>query len=361
MKNKIKYGLSIASIFMICSISKSQTGFSITVKLEGMIGTKKVNLLTVSEKALGPEKYRLTDTVATTSLKDGLFNFLGETSSYGKLYAISIEGSKNFYMLLSNGDQVIINGKYQEWPMAQVSGSTGTIDWYEYKRKFDKLKVLGNEEQVNIFRRDFIRDHPNSVYSAYVILRNQDMTIAERQVEYKKLTPYAKASFFGMQILPAIRSGEVIDPIKSGYIIPDFSITMADGNIRSIRKIVSKNKLTLIDLWASWCVACREETPNLKKVYSVFRNKGFGILAVSTDEKEIAWKKAMKEENTPWPNGRDNVRNAWSELFLLRAIPGLILVDEKGKMISFHGMSDFPEFGPRIRGKELHKTIADLL
>ena len=48
---------------------------------------------------------------------------------------------------------------------------------------------------------------------------------------------------------------------------------------------VSKNKYTLIDFWASWCGPCRKEMPNVVEAYKAFKDKGFGIVGVSLDEK----------------------------------------------------------------------------
>jgi len=54
---------------------------------------------------------------------------------------------------------------------------------------------------------------------------------------------------------------------------------------------VSKNKITLIDFWASWCAPCLAEVPHLKEAYKGYRSRGFEIVGISLDQSSEAWKK----------------------------------------------------------------------
>ena len=43
-------------------------------------------------------------------------------------------------------------------------------------------------------------------------------------------------------------------------------------------------KVTIIDFWAAWCKPCREENPNVVKVYNKYHDKGLNIISVSLDK-----------------------------------------------------------------------------
>lgn len=56
----------------------------------------------------------------------------------------------------------------------------------------------------------------------------------------------------------------------------------------------------LLVFWASWCGPCRKEIPDLKKLYEKYGDK-LAIAQVSIDKDTVAWRRAMTEEQMPWP------------------------------------------------------------
>jgi thiol-disulfide isomerase/thioredoxin len=45
-----------------------------------------------------------------------------------------------------------------------------------------------------------------------------------------------------------------------------------------------KNRVTLVNFWATWCTPCREEFPDLIKIDAEFREKGLDFFIVSLDD-----------------------------------------------------------------------------
>jgi thiol-disulfide isomerase/thioredoxin len=59
-------------------------------------------------------------------------------------------------------------------------------------------------------------------------------------------------------------------------------------DVKGIKKLVknNKNKLRLINVWASWCVPCKIEFPELVKIYRIYRNRRtteFELVTISAD------------------------------------------------------------------------------
>jgi len=46
-----------------------------------------------------------------------------------------------------------------------------------------------------------------------------------------------------------------------------------------------RGSVVLVNLWATWCPPCRFETPYLQELYSVYRDRGFEVVGVSTDSR----------------------------------------------------------------------------
>lgn len=100
--------------------------------------------------------------------------------------------------------------------------------------------------------------------------------------------------------------------------------------------IFKNNKLTLVEFWASWCGPCRVEMPKYYQLYEQYKDKGFGIIAVSMDNKRDMWLKAIKQDGLDvhhiselkGPNGDDMRR------FEIKGIPANMLVDATGKIVA---------------------------
>jgi cytochrome c biogenesis protein CcmG, thiol:disulfide interchange protein DsbE len=60
-------------------------------------------------------------------------------------------------------------------------------------------------------------------------------------------------------------------------------IDLATGDSVSLRERY-KGKVTLVNIWATWCVPCRVEMPAMQSVYDSLQSRGFRIAAVSVDE-----------------------------------------------------------------------------
>ncbi len=132
----------------------------------------------------------------------------------------------------------------------------------------------------------------------------------------------------------------------------DVTIPSIDGKEIKLSEIISKNKLTLIDCWASWCGPCRAEMPNVVELYKKYKSKGLEIIGISFDEDAQKWKDAIKTMNMTWPQLSElrSWDNKMTELYGVTSIPYTILINQDGIIV-----------GKEMRGNELDRFIADFL
>ena len=132
---------------------------------------------------------------------------------------------------------------------------------------------------------------------------------------------------------------DIIELIKKlGGSISKKPIKMIDAKIMSINGKTSKlsdykNKIILLNLWATWCPPCRAEMPSMQKLYNNFKNKNFTIIAVSQGENLSIVKKYTNDNNYNFPIYIDN-NNEVARSYNTGSIPTTYLIDKNGYLIA---------------------------
>ncbi len=130
----------------------------------------------------------------------------------------------------------------------------------------------------------------------------------------------------------------------------------------SLKAILKKNegKVVVINLWATWCVPCREEFPDLIKLYGKYRAKGLELILISVDnaEQRRQVKAFLKENGATFPT-YINAEETYEALidFLapdwIGGFPTTFVIDRKGRLtVSLVGGQNYQVF---------QKAVAPLL
>ncbi len=113
---------------------------------------------------------------------------------------------------------------------------------------------------------------------------------------------------------------------------PDFELSGLDG--KKLRLQDYRGQLVLLNFWATFCVPCREEMPQLEALWKSFKDKGFTVIAIATDRgnaKEV--KRFVQETALTFPVVLDpdgKVRNNYEII----GLPTTYLIGRDGR---FHG------------------------
>jgi cytochrome c-type biogenesis protein len=62
---------------------------------------------------------------------------------------------------------------------------------------------------------------------------------------------------------------------------PEYCASTLDGKTSCLADFT--DKVTIVNVWATWCIPCREEMPALEDLYKEFSHKGLEIIGVSVD------------------------------------------------------------------------------
>jgi peroxiredoxin len=110
------------------------------------------------------------------------------------------------------------------------------------------------------------------------------------------------------------------------------SLILPDAQGKTIALSSYMGKVVLLDFWASWCKPCRENSPELVRLYSTFKGQGLEILGVSVDDNRTAWQKAVKTDKMTWPQVivPASDKNRVLSTYGVSYIPATFLMDRNG-------------------------------
>jgi thiol-disulfide isomerase/thioredoxin len=118
---------------------------------------------------------------------------------------------------------------------------------------------------------------------------------------------------------------------------PLFSAVDTFGRVQKLNKqFFIKNKFTLIEFWASWCLPCRELNAELTKKEKYYGTKGLRIVGFSLDNDIATWKAAISKDKVIWLQLSDlkATNSPLAIYFRLSQIPANIVVDNEGKILA---------------------------
>jgi thiol-disulfide isomerase/thioredoxin len=167
---------------------------------------------------------------------------------------------------------------------------------------------------------------------------------------YLSLTDNIKAKQIAKRFAENCKDINVVNYLKKEYLNENYNSINSETKyfiigfknkevFKNLYELIKKQEkqYTYIDFWASWCVPCRTEMPNSKKLKEEYINKGINFVYISTDENPADWEKAMQQiglsetENYLLPKGNE------SEIvkkYKINSIPRYMIIDKDGKVIN---------------------------
>lgn len=117
--------------------------------------------------------------------------------------------------------------------------------------------------------------------------------------------------------------------VEVGLPAPAYVSQTLSGDSVSLASL--RDKVVLLNVWATWCHPCRTEIPELRDIHARYKDRGLELVGVSVDAEgnDEGIREFMKEFEMNYPVWRDPSERV-STQFLVIGVPATFLIDRQG-------------------------------
>jgi peroxiredoxin len=353
MKKQIVLG-SLTLLLLSVYACKDKSGFTIDATIKNAGDVKKAYLLRADTSQVS-----IIDSVDLSS--DGKFKFKNASTS-ANLFKLRL-GSNLFDLIAQNGDEISFETDLKDEGHAYAVTGSQESDKIKEFNTFSNVYSEKNAKIVNDFQtKAQASGNQDSLLKIYQPVLEQNMAGYSQEVlKFIDNNKSSLAAFYAAMSLDPykyeqqlvayadnlegkfkdnasvqqfVRQMAAIKPLSVGHEAPDFTVNGFDG--KPVKLSDYKGKYVMLDFWASWCPPCRQENPNLVRLYNQYKGKGLNILGISLDVDKAAWQQAIQADKLTWQHASDLQKfdGPTERLYHIEAIPSNFVIDPQGKIIA---------------------------
>ena len=213
----------------------------------------------------------------------------------------------------------------------------------KYKTYKNESKLLFNSKEylqlLEWEQKTYIPNNPN-IISYYLFLNqliyfkeNTKVDLLKKNYEIlSKANPNHQYNKLAKNLIQSI------EQIKVGNKYIDFSAPDLNGNNIKLSSLI-EGKITILDLWATWCSPCISKSRKLIPIFNEYKDKGLTIIGVAGEFKNTErLNQVLKKEKWDWINliELDRKNSIWELYGVDNGGGGIFLINEKGIIISIN-------------------------
>jgi len=117
-------------------------------------------------------------------------------------------------------------------------------------------------------------------------------------------------------------------PVKVDYPAPELTLTDTQGDSHSLAEY--RGQVVLVNLWATWCVPCKEEMPALQSFYNKYKDNGFVVIAINDGDPTADVLQFADDYDLTLPIWLDPTYIATEQAFKTMNLPTSFVIDRNG-------------------------------
>ncbi|HRO09487.1 MAG TPA: TlpA disulfide reductase family protein [Saprospiraceae bacterium] len=142
-------------------------------------------------------------------------------------------------------------------------------------------------------------------------------------------------------------------PLTISDTLPNFEMPMLNGENKPLYSLLG-SKITIVDLWASWCAPCRKENrATLVPLWDAYHASGLEIVGYALDSSHKGWENAIiKDGSDRWKHAShlEGDVSPFLDKIHISTIPANYITDSKGVILA-----------KNLHGDELFQWVQDYM
>jgi cytochrome c biogenesis protein CcmG/thiol:disulfide interchange protein DsbE len=115
----------------------------------------------------------------------------------------------------------------------------------------------------------------------------------------------------------------------AGEKAPGFTLQTFDGQTVNLADL--HGKVVLVNFWASWCIPCSQEAPDLENAWRQYKDNGVVFVGVDYVDTETEARSYLTRYDITYFNGAD-LGTRISQAYRIRGVPETYIVDKNGML-----------------------------
>ncbi len=137
-------------------------------------------------------------------------------------------------------------------------------------------------------------------------------------------------------IIPLLIVSFLFADKKRDMMLPDLTIKLINGKKTRLSTLLEDGPI-LVEFWATWCAPCKKEMIFLEEYHKKYSDRGFRVLAISTDSPKSMSKikSYIRAKKHTFLVGLDPNQEVAKKMNAM-VMPTVLLVDKDRKVSWFH-------------------------
>lgn len=340
----------------------------------------RINVPAVQGKKVSAINIVTDETLAMTTIRDSAFSFNIPVDEpfWCKIKTENINGFNFYYLKIVAEPGTVTcnlvtdeltgtptNERYHQYS-SEMKRETAVLDDLaeKYSKEYEKSHNPFTKQAKNIADEMLAQIRKTTNLAKNTFIDNKDNLLATEAFDYLiemleyKFIKYnelnsllAEASPIVRNYPPLVEKMEKLDNLNltaAGKPYIDLDLTdFKTGKSVKLSDYIN-GKIVLIDFWASWCKPCREEIPNIARIYEKY-GQDIVVISLNVWDKPDAQAKAINSMKMNWTQLTDSTKNA-TNAYDIKGIPHIMLIGKDGKILDRD-----------LRGEEIETAIQKAL